>query len=64
MDIDVLAAMVIQHQTGLLTEADRERANTSLRRPVGFLATLAMGLRGVADRLDGRRSVIITTRLA
>jgi hypothetical protein len=64
MDIDVLAAIVIQHQTGLLAEADRERLNTSLRRPVGFLAALATGLRGLADRLDGRRSVIISTRLA
>ncbi len=66
MDMDLLLAVEMEHRTRILAEAgiERERLWASLPQRTSPVDTLAMSLRGLADRIDGRRSVIISTRLA
>jgi hypothetical protein len=66
MDLDLLTAMEMEHQTRLRAEAgiERERLIASLPPKTSRTDALAMALRALADRIDGRRSVISSARLA
>jgi hypothetical protein len=66
MDLDLLTAMEVEHRTRLLAEAGirRERLIASLPPHTSRTDALARALRGLADRIDGRRSVTVNTRLA